>query len=110
MKVPELRAAVRVAVSKRGNLNEGNAWFPCIIVDISDHGFAMVCNKPLIVGQVLDFRAELFPQRYFDCKVEIRHFSEAGAGTKITEIDEKALSLWQLFLQEQYSDQLNKSG
>lgn len=110
MKVRELRAAARVPVSKRANLNEGTAWFPCLIVDMSDDGFAMLCNRALMVGQVLDFRVELFPQKYLDCKVEIKHFSEAGAGTKIAEIDPKAISLWQLFLQEQYSDKLNKSG
>jgi hypothetical protein len=80
-------------------------------MDMSDHGFALVCNKPLVVGQVLDFRCELFPQKTLDCKVEIRHFSDdAGAGTKITEIDQQALKLLQLYLQEQYSGKLNQSG
>ena len=54
MTTHELRAEARIPVTQRGNLSGGNtAWFPCMVMDMSDHGFAMVCNKPLTVGQAL---------------------------------------------------------
>ena len=106
----ELRAAARIAVSRRGKLNSGETWFPCMVLDMSDDGFLMVCNKDLSVGQILDFKCELFPAKVLDCKLQIRHFSDTGLGTKIVQIDPKGHNLCQLFLQEQYSEKLNKLG
>ncbi len=106
----DLRAEARVAVSRRGNLNSGQAWFPCMVLDMSNHGFLMVCNKELAVGQVVDFKCELFPEKVLDCKVEIKHFSDDGLGTKIVEIDQRGHNLCELFLQEQYSDKLDRLG
>lgn len=108
MTTRELRAEARIPVSQRGKLGSGEVWFPCIILDMSNNGFLMLCNRQLAVGQVLDFRCELFPETILDCKIEIRHFSDAGLGTKITEIDKKGISLCQSYLEELYSDRLNK--
>ena len=111
MKKRELRAEARIAVSHRGTLNSGEpAWFPCMVLDVSDHGFLILCTKILSVGQVLLFRCELFPQKMLDCKIEIRHAADSGLGTKIVEIDNKGTGLLQSYLQEQYSTRLNKSG
>jgi hypothetical protein len=110
MKKSERRAELRIAVSERGTLNSGEPeWFPCMVLDVSDHGFLIVCTKTLSVGQVLQFRCELFPQKTLDCKVEIRHATDSGLGTKIVEIDNKGTGLLQSYLQEQYSTRLNKS-
>ena len=81
-----------------------------MVQDMSDSGFLILCNKELSVGQVLDFRCELFPEKTLTCKIEIRHISESGMGTKIVEIDKKGTGLCQLYLQEQYSLKLNKSS
>jgi hypothetical protein len=110
MKTRDLRAEARISVSQRAALSSGDSWFPCIIQDMSDNGFLIMCNQALAVGQVLDFRCELFPGKQLYCKIEIRHISDAGVGTKITEIDKKGISLCQLFLQEQYSNKLSRSG
>lgn len=110
MKTRDLRAEARISVSQRGSLNSGEAWFPCMIQDMSDNGFLIICTKRLSVGQVLDFRCELFPGKQLDCKIEIRHIGENGMGTKIVEIDGNGTRLCQLFLQEQYSNNLNKAG
>jgi hypothetical protein len=111
MKKSELRAQARVAVSQRATLNSGQPeWFPCMVLDVSDHGFLVVCNKPLSVGQILQLKCELFPQKTLDCKIEIRHATDSGTGTKIVEIDDKATRLLQMYLQEQYSNNLNKGG
>jgi hypothetical protein len=48
-------------------------------------------------------RCELVPQKTLDCKIEIRHATDSGLGTKIVEIDNRGTALLQMYLQEQYS-------
>lgn len=133
MKTRNLRAGVRIAVNLRAELNyedvrpeldftvtpepgqraesiSEDPWFPCRLLDISDQGFLLVCNKTLAVGQILSLRCELYPEKLLECKIEIRHTDKTGTGTRIVEIDAKNKGLCQLFLQEHYSDKLNKSG
>ena len=110
MKTRELRAEARVSVSERGALNSGDTWFPCRVLNMSDNGTLFICSEQLLVGQVLDFRCELYPEKNLNCKIEIKHVSDTGVGSKIVEIDQQASSLCQLFLQEHYADRLNKSG
>lgn len=110
MKTRELRAEARISVSQRAALSSGDTWFPCMVLDMSDSGFLLMSSKELVVGQVLDFRCELYPGKKLECKIEVRHISDAGVGTKIIEIDKKGISLCQLFLQEQYSAKLDRSG
>jgi hypothetical protein len=112
MKGRELRAEARIAVRERGSLRRGvvsteDAWFPCMVQDMSDSGFLILCSKELAIGQVLDFRCQLFPEKTLNCKVEVRHLSANGAGTKVTEIDSRGASLVKLYLEEQYSLKLN---
>ena len=112
MKGRELRAEVRIPVRERGSLstgsvNIGDAWFPCVVQDMSDSGFLILCAKELSVGQALEFRCELFPEKTLNCKIEVRHVSPTGMGTKVTEIDKRGSGLIQLYLQEQYSLKLN---
>jgi hypothetical protein len=78
-----------------------------MVQDMSDSGFQILCGKELSVGQVLDFRCELFPEKTLNCKIEIRHINGSGMGTKIIEIDKRGTSLVELYLQEQYSLKLN---
>jgi hypothetical protein len=85
-------------------------WFPCLIQDMSGSGFLVLCSREVVVGQVLDFRCELFPGKRLECKIEVRHVSDAGVGTKIVDIDPRGADLCQLYLQEQYSEKLNRSG
>ena len=106
----ELRAEARIAVRQRGTLKAEIDWFPCLIHDMSGGGFLIMCTREVAVGQVLDFRCELFPGRRLECKIEVRHISDATIGTKIVEIDQRGRDLCQLFLQEQYSEKLNRSG
>jgi hypothetical protein len=115
MKGRELRAEARIAVKEKGSLsagslNTGDAWFPCVVQDMSDSGFQILCSKDLSVGQVLEFRCELFPEKTLNCKIEVRHISPSGMGTKVTEIDRRGTGLIQLYLQEQYSLKLNSKS
>lgn len=115
MRGRDLRAEARIPVKEKGSLSEGSvnmgdAWFPCVVQDMSDSGFLILCSKDLSVGQVLEFRCQLFPEKTLNCKIEVRHISPAGMGTKVTEIDKRGSSLIQLYLQEQYSLKLNSKS
>jgi len=105
----ELRAEVRVSVSRRGALNVGDNWFPCLVLDMSDNGLLIMSTRELALGQTLEFRCELFPEKMLECKIEVKHVGDAGAGAKITEIDEKGAKLCKLFLEEQYSSKLDRA-
>jgi hypothetical protein len=114
MKGRELRAEARIPVKEKGSLSAGSvsigdAWFPCVVQDMSDSGFLILCSKDLTVGQLLEFRCELFPEKTLNCKIEVRHVSPAGMGTKIKDIDGRGSRLVELYLQEQYSLKLNNS-
>ena len=97
----ELRAEARISVSRKGALSTGETWFPCMIVDASESGFALVCTRPLVREQILDFRCELDPSTVFECKIEIRHLNDDGAGVMITDIEPEALMSWKEYLKRQ---------
>jgi len=108
MTTRELRAEKRIRVSEKGELstgsvNIGDAWIPCQVKDLSDSGLRVVCNKQLSIGQTLELKCELFPERSLNCKIEVRHIGPSGVGTKVTEIDRRGIGLIQLYLQEQYA-------
>ena len=117
MKGRELRAEARIAVKEKGSLKGGAStagsltvgddWFPCMVQDMSDSGFLILCSKDLAVGQVLDFRCPLFPEKTLTCKIEVRHVSAKGVGTKVAEISDRGVNLIKLYLEEQYSLKLN---
>ena len=107
MKGRELRAEARLAVKEKASLSTGDGWFPCVVQDMSDSGFLILCGKELALGQLLDFRCELFPGRTLNCRIEVRHLSPAGIGTKVAAIDDRGRSLLKLYLEEQYSLKLN---
>jgi len=120
MKGRELRAEARVAVKEKGALKEGavaadalavgDGWFPCMVQDMSDSGFHILCSKELAVGQLLDLKCELFPGRTLACRIEVRHVGSKGAGTKVVEIGERGANLIKLYLEEQYSLKLNNKS
>ena len=106
MPTHELRAEARIPVTQRGNLSAGDAWFPCMVMDMSNSGFLMVCTRQLPVGQILDFRCELYPGKFLDCMVEVMHSDDDSAGMMITEIDEKTRLLYYAYLEEKYAVKL----
>jgi len=114
MKGRELRAEARIAVKERASLNfsasAGDTWFPCVVQDMSDSGFLILCGKELAVTQLLDFRCKLFPERTLNCRIEVRHVGPSGIGTKVAAIDGRGRSLLKLYLEEQYSLKLNSKS
>ena len=110
MRTQEMRAETRIPVSQRGTLTAGDAWYPCLVQDMTTKGFFIVSSREHAVGQALGFRCAFSPEKLLECKVEVRHVNDTGMGAKIVEIDEKGANLCQLYLQEQYADKLNRSG
>lgn len=107
----DMRAEARIAVNQRGSLKFGDtSWFPCMVMEMSDHGLSIICMNKLSVGQLLLFRCQLYPEKNLVCKLEVRHVSEAGMGTRIVGIDKRGAGLLQSYLQEQYSERLSRSG
>ncbi|HXZ54520.1 MAG TPA: PilZ domain-containing protein [Burkholderiales bacterium] len=107
----EMRAEARIAVSQKGSLKVGDtSWFPCVVMEMSDHGLSIICVKKLSVGQPLLFRCQLYPDKNLVCKLEVKHAAEARMGTKIVGIDKRGASLLQSYLQERYSERLNRAG
>jgi len=97
----------RLGVSEEASLKSGSNSFPCALVNMSDHGFLIRCSEAFQIGQVLEFSCELYPSKTLNGKIEIRHISAAGMGTKIVEIDEYGVRLCALYLEEQYSNSLS---
>ena len=100
MTTREMRAEARIPVVRRGKMSVGDDWFPCMVLDMSNNGFLMVCNKQLAVGQIFDFRCELYPGRFLECMIEVMHSDSDSVGTMITEIDVAATKLLQVYLAE----------
>lgn len=116
MKGRELRAEARIPVKEKASLRGGvlvaaataeDGWFPCVVQDMSDTGFLILCSKEVAVGQILEFRCQLFPEKTLNCKIQVRHVSSNGMGTKVVEIDSRGSRLVELYLEEQYSLRLN---
>lgn len=116
MKGRELRAEARIPVKEKASLRDGglvaavtaeDGWFPCVVQDMSDTGFLLLSSKEVAVGQILEFRCQLFPEKTLNCKIQVRHVSPKGMGTKVVEIDSRGSRLIELYLEEQYSLKLN---
>jgi len=103
MKKPDLRAELRAPITHRGTLVVPGAWIPCLIQNFSSKGFLIMCNKEPSVGEVLGLKCELYPERFLQCKVEVRHITDMCLGTKIIEINDDGLTLCRQFLDEYYS-------
>ena len=103
MNKPDLRAELRVPITHRGALAVPGAWIPCLIQNFSSIGFLIMCNKKFSVGEVLELRCELYPARFLQCKIEVRHITYMCIGTKIVEINDDGLTLCRQFLDEHYS-------
>ena len=106
----DMRARPRLSVNQRGNLNAGDEWFPCLIVDMSNSGILLMSIREFSVGQILTFKSELFPDKFLECKLEVVHVDDGRLGTKIIEIDNPGLNLCQAYLEEQYAVRLAKLG
>ena len=99
----DLRTEMRVPITRRGTLGSTSSWFPCLIQDCSTQGFQIMSTTKLSVGDVVELRSELYPQRMFHCKVEVRHFNDMCLGTRIVDVSDEGRMLCRQFVDEQVS-------
>jgi PilZ domain len=100
MKIHELRAEMRVPITHRGTLGTPGDWHPCLIEDFSTKGFLVMCIVKVQVADILELKCELYPGRFLQCKVEVRHIKDDCIGTKIVEVSKAGLKLCQEFIDE----------
>lgn len=99
----ELRAELRVPITRRGTLGVPSAWFPCLIQDFSSKGFQIMSTTKFHVGDILELKCELYPERFLHCKIEVRHINDDCLGTKIVEVTEEGSKLCRQFIDEHIS-------
>lgn len=99
----ELRAEVRFPITHRGSLGVPSAWYPCLIQDFSTKGFLIMCTVKVGVGDILELKSELYPERTLQCRVEVRHMNDDCLGTKIVEVSDAGLILCRQFIEEYVS-------
>jgi len=104
----ELRAEMRVPIIHRGTLGAQVPPFPCLIREFSTNGFLIMSAVKVQVGDVLELKCELYPERFLECKVEVRHIDDDCIGTRIVVISDAGLKLCRQFIDEHFS--LNRFG
>lgn len=106
----DLRRTMRLPVTPRGEIIDGDRTLKAIIQDVSDSGVLMVCSKEFPPGAILKLRLHLSPSAFVDCEIEVRHSNDLGTGVKIVSMDDQNRRAYERYLQEYFSQQLGKLG
>ncbi len=105
-----LRDSPRFAVTPKSDIYFGEKMYKALVQDLSDSGMLLICSREFAVGDILGVHLNLAPGVAVDCEVEVRHSTELGTGVKIDYMDEQNRNNYQGYLQEFFSQQLNKLG
>ena len=103
MRNNERRAEERIPLTQRASLGIPNSWHPCLIEDFSSSGFLVMCAMQCRVGDILDLESELYPERFLQCKVCVRHINGDCLGINIVEMSNAGLALCNQFIGEHVS-------
>jgi len=106
----DLRRTMRLPVTPRGEIIDGDRTYKAIIQDVSDFGLLLVCSKEFTTGEILKLRLHLSPSAIVDCEIEVRHSNDLGTGVKIVSMDDLNRRAYERYLQEYFSQQLGKMG
>ncbi len=97
----DLRSEPRISVSCQGTLSQGENSAPCFIQNMCSRGLLIRYTKELPVGQVLQLKCQLYPERAVDCcKVQVRHVNRECLGAKVLQISDDGMLLCRKFLDE----------
>ena len=105
-----LRDSPRFAVTPKSDIFFNDKTYKALVQDLSDSGMLLVCSREFGVGDILGVHLNLAPGVTVDCEVEVRHSAELGTGVKIDYMDDANRKNYQAYLQEFFSQQLNKLG
>ena len=103
MKRPESRAEMRVPITRRGMLLAPSDPIPCLIQEFSSKGFLIMATAQFQVGDILGLKSELYPERFLQCQIEVRHINDDCLGTRIVEVSDAGLRLCRQFIDEHFS-------
>ena len=103
MKKPELRAEMRVPITRRGTLLAPGDPIPCLIQEFSTKGFLIMSTARFQVGNILGLKSELYPERFLQCQIEVRHINDDCLGTRIVEVSDAGIMLCRQFIDEHFS-------
>ena len=101
MDKPELRREERVRVSFRGTLRLGDTATPCHIQNMCSRGFLIRFSEELPVGRSVQLSCELYPEKWVQCTVQVRHVNPECLGARVIEMSEEGQILCRRFLQQQ---------
>jgi hypothetical protein len=95
---------MRMPVSHRGEISDGNGVHACLIQDISRRGLLIFCSKKFAVGQILDLVCPLTPEIKLECKVEVRNAEDDFIGVRILEVSPQTGAAYQRYVLGYYAD------
>ena len=107
MNKPELRREERVRVSCRGKLRLGDTIAACHIQNMCSKGFLIKSGKELPVGRSVQLSCELYPEKWVECTVQVRHVNPECLGARVIEMSDDAKTLCRRFLEEQRAANLS---
>ena len=102
--IPELRREPRDPIARRAKLLHAGDWVPCLIQDMSPHGFGITTTRTFSVGDVCGLQCEPHPGQEFRCHVEVRHASESHVGVVVVEMNENGRRICMQLMRDYHSD------
>ncbi len=82
-----LRYSMRLPVSYRGTISDGQQTLKCLVQDVSGSGMLIVSNASFKPGQILALDCQTGQGQLLACKVEVRHCDDDMCmGVTIVEI------------------------
>ena len=103
------RKKARLDVTPKADIHDGDSKFRALIQDLSDTGLAFVCNRSWPSGKLLDMTI-YFSQGIVTAEIEVRHSTDIGTGARFTFMDDISRGVYEQFMLEYFSHQLNKLG
>jgi PilZ domain len=102
MSKPYQRNSMRIPVSYRGTINDGQNTRKCLIQDVSGSGLLIVSTVPYQPGDILGLECEFGEGRFLTCTVEVRHCDDdLCMGVKIVEISAQSAGGLQHYVEDE---------
>ncbi len=104
------RKSPRFTVTPKSDIFFEDKMYKALVQDLSDNGMLLLCSRDFEPGSIIGVHLNLAPGLTVDCEVEVRHCTDQGIGVKIDFMDDQNCKAYQGYLQEFFSQQLNKLG
>ena len=106
----QLRKSPRLTVTPKSDIFFEDKLYRALVQDLSDGGMLLLCTWEFAPGTIIGVHLNLAPGVAVDCEVEVRHSTDAGIGVKIDYMDDANRKAYLAYLQEFFSQDLNKLG